>query len=139
MVFVVAHSWGTHTPNVAIDAIFSPARLIGLDRGTGADLCLEIIKHGLSMMPDPVEPFHDLACAHKKPMQISHALSQLLNGQAHQSAQVGDHTGKSHSDAPLPKYLLMQVHWRFMRHDPSEATRQPARESRRYGPGPMAT
>src|SRR5260370_8290038 len=53
MVFVVPHGRGTHAPDVAILAVFSPSRLIPLDRGPGRDLSLVSSRHVLSLLPDP--------------------------------------------------------------------------------------
>ena len=39
MIFIIPHGWGVHTPDIAVDPIFSPAGLIGLDGRTGTDFC----------------------------------------------------------------------------------------------------
>jgi hypothetical protein len=55
MIFVVAHCRRTHTPNVAVDAIFPPARLIGLHGRTGSDGCFERRKRGLHLLCQPMQ------------------------------------------------------------------------------------
>src|SRR5581483_6791031 len=47
MIFVVSALWGADAPDVAILAIFSPARFIGLHRGAGSDVRFDLIEGGL--------------------------------------------------------------------------------------------
>ena len=114
MVLIIADAGSGDTPDVAIGAIFSPPRLIGLDRRTGADLHFECIQLGLHLVFESVEQFHNLSAADRDPMQREQVRLDLSNGQTHHRAHCGDQTGQSHSDASLTYYLLMQVHRGFI-------------------------
>src|SRR5205807_10089432 len=63
MVLVVADGAGTHTPDGAVLAIFSPPRLIGLYRWAGANLLLKRYHHWLQLGFGPVQQFDDLSAA----------------------------------------------------------------------------
>ncbi|HEU5380850.1 MAG TPA: hypothetical protein VFV38_35960 [Ktedonobacteraceae bacterium] len=69
MILVISHSWGTHTPERSIEAIFSPSRFISLHRRTRTDRGLEIVEQGLGMRTDAVEYLHDFSSAHLHSMQ----------------------------------------------------------------------
>src|SRR5713101_850278 len=69
MVLKIADAGRGDTPDVAIRAIFSPPRLIGLHRWTGADLPFERIQLGLPLGFEPVEEFHNLSTADRDPVQ----------------------------------------------------------------------
>src|SRR6266567_712905 len=114
MVLIVAYRRRAHTPDIAILAIFSPARLIGLHGGAGTDREFEIIQDGLAMLPDPVEHLHNLSNAHLKAVQGVQQLSELPNGQTHHRAQRGDQTGQSYSNTSLPKHFCTQLYWCFV-------------------------
>src|SRR5439155_24980405 len=88
-------------PDLAIDAVFSPPYLIGLDGRTGPDLPFERIKVGLHLVFEPVQQFHDLANADPHPVQGEQVHLDLSNGQTHHRAQRRDQTGQSHADASL--------------------------------------
>src|SRR5260370_13619259 len=79
MVLVVTHAGGTHAPDVAIAAIFAPARLISLHRPTGADLLFAGIEGGLHMVLDPMQQFDNLANAHSESMHGQQIVSELPN------------------------------------------------------------
>src|SRR5712691_352121 len=114
MVFIIATAWGTYCPDVAIEAIFSPPRFIGLDRWTRADRRFERIEAGLHVGFEPVEQLHNLSTADRDPVQREQVRLNLSNGQSHHRAQGGDQTGQSHSEASLTDHLLMQVQRGFM-------------------------
>src|SRR5690348_15613477 len=61
VVLVEADGWGVHTPDVAIEAIFSPSGFIGLHSRAGSDLCFEVIEHGLGMGHEAVEHLDNLS------------------------------------------------------------------------------
>src|SRR5258708_40085098 len=63
MILVISHGWGTHTPDISIEAIFSPSRFIGLHRPTRPDRGLEIVGQGLGMRTDAVGDLHDFSHA----------------------------------------------------------------------------
>src|SRR6266566_6892365 len=69
MVLKIANARRGDTPDVAIDAIFSPPRLIGLDCRTGADLPFERIEVRLHLCFDPVQQFHNLSTADRDSVQ----------------------------------------------------------------------
>ncbi len=63
VVFIIAESWGRKAPDVSVQAIFSPARLIRLHGWTRADLRLESIEQGLGIGSQTVENLNDLSHA----------------------------------------------------------------------------
>src|SRR5271157_6237582 len=71
VVFVIADARGRDAPDVAVDAIFSPAGFIGLDRRTGAHLRFETIENWLRILSDPMQQFHQFPQADLKAVQIS--------------------------------------------------------------------
>src|SRR5436309_753176 len=83
MVLVVANAGSTDCPDVAIEALFSPPRLIRLDRRTGADLPLESIEVGLHVLFEPMQPFHNLSHTDRHPVQREQIGLDLSNGQTH--------------------------------------------------------
>jgi hypothetical protein len=46
MRLVIPHRWGANAPDISIEAIFSPARLIGVHRRARTDRGLEIVEQG---------------------------------------------------------------------------------------------
>jgi hypothetical protein len=114
MILVVAHHWRADAPNVAIFAIFSPPRFIGLHGRAGSDLGQELIQHRLSMRSDAVKQFHHLSHADLEAMECVQELTDLSNGQTQAGAQIGDHAGKPYANASLPKDFLMQIDGRFL-------------------------
>ncbi len=69
MVLIVADGAGTHTPDVAILAIFSPPRFIGLDGGAGPNLLLERCHEEVQLIGSAVQQLHDFSTADLQPMQ----------------------------------------------------------------------
>src|SRR5437660_5807069 len=57
MGLIIANAGRRDAPDVAIDAIFPPARFIGLDRRTGANPGLELLKQGVQLLLDAIEQF----------------------------------------------------------------------------------
>ena len=114
MVLILAHAGSGDAPDVAIAAIFSPPRLIGLDSGTVANLRFERIELGLHLCFHPMQQFHNLANADRDPVQREQVRLDLSNGQTHHRAQRGDETGQSHSDPSLAYHLIVPVHRRFV-------------------------
>src|SRR5450755_1840438 len=55
VVLVIANGGGGHTPDIAILAVFSPSRFIGLHGGTGADLGLEVSEQRLGRRVDAMQ------------------------------------------------------------------------------------
>src|SRR5437867_2282864 len=58
MIFIIPYRWCADTPDISVEPIFSPSALIGLDGRTGTDFCLETLKHGLGILRDPMQEFH---------------------------------------------------------------------------------
>lgn len=102
MILILVDAGGTHRPDVAIAAIFSPPRLIGLDRRTGADLLFERLKVGLHLCFHSMEQLHNLSNADCDPVQIEQVGLDLSNGQTHHCAQRSDQAGQSYADASWP-------------------------------------
>src|SRR5437868_10683595 len=71
MVFVIANGGRGDAPDIAVDAIFSPSGFICLHRRAGADLGFEGLEHGLRILPDPMQQFHELPKTDLKAVQIS--------------------------------------------------------------------
>src|SRR5437868_4965771 len=69
MILIIADAGRTHTPDVAIAAIFAPARLISLHGRTGTNLLFEGIQVRLHVGGEPVQQFHNLATADGDSMQ----------------------------------------------------------------------
>src|SRR5437588_12771771 len=67
MVLKIAAVGRGDTPDVAIAAVFSPPRLLGLRRWTGADLPSERSQLGLHLCCTPMQPLHNLPTAHPDP------------------------------------------------------------------------
>src|SRR6266568_4880987 len=86
MVLKIADARRGDTPDVAIDAIFSPPRLIGLHRRTGADLPFERSEMRLQLCFDPVQQFHHPSTADPDPMQREQVRLDLSNRQTHHCA-----------------------------------------------------
>src|SRR5271167_1653745 len=114
MVLVVANAGGTHRPNVAIEAIFSPPRFIRLDGWTGADLHFERSEVRLHLGFDPVEQLDNLSTTDRDPVQRKQVRLDLSNGQTHHRAQGRDQARQSHSDASLAYHLLVEIHRGFV-------------------------
>src|SRR5436309_1896644 len=70
VVFVIPDRRSRDTPDVAVEAIFSPAGFIGLHRRTGADLRFEITEDWLRILSDPMHQFHQFPKTDLKSMQI---------------------------------------------------------------------
>src|SRR5438132_12363808 len=68
------------TPDVAIRAVFSPPRLIGLHRWTGADLHFERSHLGLHLGFEPMQHLHKLSTADRDPVQREQVDLDLSNG-----------------------------------------------------------
>src|SRR2546421_924371 len=113
MVLVVAHLGRTHTPDVAILAIFAPASLISLYGWAGSDLPLERCHQWLQVVCGPVQQFDDLSAADRQPMQGGQIGLDLPRGFAHHRAQIGNHAGQLHSHTSLPHHLGAHVQRRF--------------------------
>src|SRR5258708_16921766 len=114
MVRIIADAGRVGTSDVAIGAIVSPPRLIGLDRWTGADLPFERIEVGLHLFFESMKQLNNLSNADHDTMQSEQIRLDLSNGQTHDRAQRGDQTGQAHADASLTDHLLMQVHRGFI-------------------------
>src|SRR5258708_16660258 len=84
MVLVIPHSWGTHAPDISIQAIFSPASLICLNGGTGLDLRFERLQPWLEVRNEAMLQFDDLPTAYKEAMNGLQVHLDLSDGQAHQ-------------------------------------------------------
>src|SRR5689334_2369243 len=69
VVLVVAHLRRTHTPDIAVLAILSPACLIGLHRWTGTDSRLERLHLWLHLAAESVQHLHNLSCTDLQLMQ----------------------------------------------------------------------
>ena len=69
MVLVVAHRRRTHTPDVAVLALFSPPCFIGLHGRAGANLLLERSEQWFQVCFGPVQQFDDLPATDLEPMQ----------------------------------------------------------------------
>ena len=126
MVLVIAYRWRTHTPDISVETIFSPARLIGLHCWTRTDGGLEIVEHGLGMGNEAVKHLHHLSNAHLKAVQRTQEVPDLPNGQTHHRAQGGNQTGQSNPNAPLTQHICAQIHGRLM---PFLTLRTPAFEN----------
>src|ERR1017187_2659668 len=114
MIFIIPDRWGTHTPDVAVDPIFSPPGLICLDGWTGTDFGFEVGEDRLCIRLDPMQEFHQFSHTHLHAVQIAQNLSQLAQRQAHHGPQIRNHTGQPHPNASLPKHVLREVHGCFM-------------------------
>ena len=114
MVLKIADVGRGDTPDVAIRAVFSPPRLIGLHRWTSADLHFERSQLGLHLGFEPMQQLHNLSTADRDPVQREQVDLDLSNGQSHHRAQCGDQTGQSHSQASLTDHLLLHVQRRFI-------------------------
>src|SRR6266568_2910559 len=79
MVLIIAKRGGTHRPDVAIEAILSPPRLIRLDGRTGANLPFECIELRLHLLFDPMQQFHNLSTADLDPVQREQVRLVLAN------------------------------------------------------------
>src|SRR6266513_2485238 len=130
MVLVIAHRRRADTPDISVEAIFSPTCLIGLYGRAGADLAQESIEAWLGMRTYPVKQLHDFSQTDLKDMQGVHHLADLPQRQAQADAQVRDHAGQSHANAPLPKHFGVQIDWRFV---PFLTSCAPAFENAMFG------
>lgn len=130
VVFVIPDGRGGNTPDVSVQAIFSPARLIGLHRWTRTEGGLEIIEHRLGMRDEAVEDLNDLSNAHLNPVQRVQQRANLPHGQTHHRAQGGNQTGQSHPNAPLTQHRCVEIHRRFM---PFLTPRTPTFEDAMFG------
>src|SRR5438128_3701230 len=63
MVLKIAHAGRRDTPDGAIEAIFPPARFIGLDSRTRTNLGLELLKQGVQLLFDAMEQLDNLSNA----------------------------------------------------------------------------
>src|SRR5258708_14890837 len=107
MVLIIADARRADTPDVAIEAVFSPSRLIGLHRRTGTDLPFERIEMRLHLVFEPMQQLYDLSTADPHPMQRDQVRLDLSNGQTHPPAQRGDHAGQSHAQTAFTDPLVM--------------------------------
>src|SRR5215467_3057187 len=114
MVFKIADARRGDTPDIAIDAIFAPSRLVCLHRRTGANLPFERIQVRLHLGLDAVQHLHNLATADRDPMQGVQVQLNLSNGQPHHRTQRGNQAGQSHAEASLPNHLLLHVYRGFI-------------------------
>jgi hypothetical protein len=87
---------------------------IGLHGGTGTDFAQESLKHWLGMRVDPVKDLHDFSQTDLKTMQGAQQFADLPKRQAQARTQVRYHADQSHTNAPLPKDLCMQIDRRFV-------------------------
>src|SRR2546421_3519607 len=109
MVLVVAKCGSTDGPDVAIAAIFSPPRLIGLDSRTSADLPLELSEVGLHVFFEPMQQFHNLSDADRDPVQVSQINLDLANRQTHHRTLGSDEASQPHADPSLAYHLLVEI------------------------------
>src|SRR5260370_22936350 len=114
MVFIIADAGREDTPDVAIEAVFSPSRLIGLHRRTGTDLPFERIEMRLHLVFEPMQQLYDLSTADPHPMQGEQVRLDLSNGQTHHRAQRGDQAGQSHAQTSLTAHLVVEIHRSFI-------------------------
>src|SRR6266516_5740314 len=101
LVLVVAKCGSTDCPDVAIAAIFSPPRLIGLDSRTSAELPLERSEVGLHVVFEPMQQFHNLSDADCDPVQREQVRLDLANGYTHHCTQGSDDARQPHYDPAL--------------------------------------
>src|SRR5258707_5749435 len=87
MVLRIANDGSGDAPDVAIAAIFSPPRFIGLHGGTRANLRFERIELGLHLCFHPMQQFHNLPTADRDPMEREEVHLDLSNGQTHHRAE----------------------------------------------------
>src|SRR5260370_33853246 len=69
---------------------------------------------GVGMGADWLKQLHDPSQNDLKGMQAAQQLADLPQRQAQAGAQVRDHAGQSHANAPLPKHLAVQIDRRFV-------------------------
>ena len=99
MVLIIANAGSGDAPDVAIGAVFSPPRLIGLDGGTRTDLRFERIEVGLHVVFHPMQEFNNLSSADRDSVQREQVPLNLSDGQTHHYAQRGNQTGKPYTQA----------------------------------------
>src|SRR5947209_12558850 len=114
MVFIIANCVILHTPDIAVDPVFSPSGLVRLNSWTGTHFGFETFKHWLRVLSNSMQEFHQFSQADLEAVQRPEHLLKLAQGQTHHGAQIGDHTGKSHPNTSLSEHLLGQVHRGFM-------------------------
>src|SRR5260370_3254260 len=114
MILILANAGSGDAPDVAIGAIFSPSRLIGLHRWTGADLPFERIELGLHLVFQTMQQLDDFSTADRHLMDRLQVALDLPNGQAHHRWKGGDQTAQPDAYASLSKHLIVQIHWRFV-------------------------
>src|SRR5712691_12315592 len=69
VILIVAYCWGTHTPDVAVLAVFSPARVIRLHGGTGPNGVFEGGKGRGHRLREPMADLHNLSATDLQAMQ----------------------------------------------------------------------
>src|SRR5258708_10448753 len=87
MVLLLADAGRAGTPDVAIEAVFAPPRLIGLHRRTGTDLPFERSEVRLHLVFEPVQQLHDLSNADPLPVQGEQVRLDLSNWRTHPRAK----------------------------------------------------
>src|SRR5260221_6583683 len=110
MILVIAHRWGTRTPDVAVLAVFSPAGLIGLHRRTGSDRRFEPGQSWLQLRFEPMQDLDDCSTADLESMQGGQIRLDLPHWQTHHRAQVGKQARDLHSQTALPQHLGAHVY-----------------------------
>src|SRR2546426_4967951 len=101
MVFIIANCGSIHTPDRAVDPVFSPSGLVRLNSWTGTHFGFETFKHWLRVLSNSMQEFHQFSQADLEAVQRPEHLLKLAQGQTHHGAQIGDHTGKSHPNTSL--------------------------------------
>src|SRR5260370_8671161 len=113
MVLVVAYGWGRSCPDVGIESVFSPSRLIHLDSRTRSDLRFQLIQKRLHVFFQAMVQLNNLSVADRDSMQGTQVQVDLTNRQTHHHAQGRNQTGQSDSDAPLTHDLFLHIHRSF--------------------------
>ncbi len=80
VIFILPDGRCGGAPDIPVSAIFSPAGFIRLHRRAGADFCFESLEHGLRMLLDPMQQFHELPKTHLKAVEISQHVAKLAKG-----------------------------------------------------------
>src|SRR6266480_487306 len=93
VVLIITDRWGTHGPDVAILAVFSPSGFVGLDGWTGLHLVFEGFHHRLHMLGYPVEHLHQFTHREMHMMQRCKIELDLTERQAHDRSQGRDQKG----------------------------------------------
>src|SRR5579875_2825230 len=107
MIFIIADLRGTHAPDVAILAIFSPGRFIGLDGRTGSNLPFESVKMRLDSSHQTVKQFADLSRTDRYPIQRGQQSADLSHWQPHHRAQGGNQAHQADAEPSLPQHLCL--------------------------------